>query len=71
MTELPQGDVTEVRRGDPNALRILSSDMARLTTTGYIRTERKPKDAMPRIGQVLFIEGHPVLAMHELSLIHI
>lgn len=65
MTELPQGDVTEVRRGDPNALRILSSDMARLTTTGYIRTERKPKDAMPRIGQVLFIEGHPVLAMHE------
>ena len=65
MTELPQGDVTEVRRGDPNALRILSSDMARLTTTGYIRTERKPKDAMPRVGQVLFIEGHPVLAMHE------
>ena len=65
MTELPQGDVTEVRRGDPNALRVLSSDMARLSTTGYIRTERKPKDAMPRVGQVLFVEGHPVLAVHE------
>lgn len=65
MAELPQGDVTEVRRGDPNALRTLSSDMARLTTSGYIRTERKPKDAMPRVGQVLFIEGHPILAIHE------
>lgn len=65
MVELPQGDVTEVRRGDRDALRILSSDMAKLATTGFIRTERKPKDAMPRVGHILFLEGHPTLAIHE------
>jgi hypothetical protein len=65
MVELPQGDITEVRRGDRDALRLLSADMARLSTTGFIRTERKPKDAMPRIGHVLFVEGKPKLAIHE------
>ena len=65
MVELPQGDVTEVRRGDRDALRVLSSDMAKLSTTGFIRTERKPKEAMPRIGHILFLEGHPTLAIHE------
>ena len=65
MVELPQGDVTEVRRGDRDALRVLSSDMTKLSTTGFIRTERKPKEAMPRIGHILFLEGHPTLAIHE------
>ena len=65
MVELPQGDVTEVRRGDRDALRLLSADMAKLSTTGFIRTERKPKDKMPRIGHILFVEGHPSLAIHE------
>ena len=65
MVELPQGDVTEIRRGDREALRLLSADIAKLATTGFIRTERKPKEKMPRIGHILFIEGHPVLAIHE------
>ena len=65
MVELPQGDVTEIRRGDREALRILSADIAKLATTGFIRTERKPKEKMPRVGHILFIEGHPVLAIHE------
>ena len=65
MVELPQGDVTEVRRGNRDALRLLSADMAKLSTTGFIRTERKPKDKMPRVGHILFIEGHPSLAIHE------
>ena len=65
MVELPQGDVTEIRRGDRDALRILSADIAKLATTGFIRTERKPKEKMPRVGHILFIEGHPVLAIHE------
>lgn len=65
MVELPQGDVTEIRRGDRDALRILSTDMTKLSTTGYIRTERKLKEAMPRVGHILFIEGHPTLAIHE------
>jgi len=65
MVELPQGDVTEIRRGDREALRLLSADIAKLATTGFIRTERKPKEKMPRVGHILFIEGHPVLAIHE------
>ena len=65
MVELPQGDVTEIRRGDREALRILSADMAKLATTGFIRTERKPREKMPRVGHILFIEGHPILAIHE------
>ena len=44
MVELPQGDVTEVRRGGPESLRILSMDIARLGTSGYIRIERRPKE---------------------------
>tara|TARA_B110000305_G_scaffold232040_1_gene286359 strand:- start:108 stop:2060 length:1953 start_codon:yes stop_codon:yes gene_type:complete len=65
MVELPQGDVTEIRRGDRDALRILSTDMAKLATTGYIRTERKSKETMPSVGHILFIEGRPTLAIHE------
>ncbi|MDG1537172.1 MAG: DUF835 domain-containing protein [Candidatus Poseidoniaceae archaeon] len=65
MVELPQGDVTEIRRGDRDALRLLSADFAKLATTGFIRTERKPKEQMPRVGHILFVEGHPILAIHE------
>ena len=63
--ELPQGDVTEVRRGGPESLRLLSMDMARLGTSGYIRIERRPKEQMPRIGLIVFQEGKPMLALHE------
>jgi len=65
MVELPQGDVTEVRRGGPESLRLLSIDMARLGTSGYIRIERRPKEQMPRIGIIAFREGKPMLALHE------
>jgi len=65
MVELPQGDVTEVRRGGPETLRLLSIDMARLGTSGYIRIERRPKEQMPRIGIIAFREGKPMLALHE------
>ncbi|MGY8698978.1 MAG: DUF835 domain-containing protein, partial [Candidatus Poseidoniales archaeon] len=65
MVELPQGDVTEVRRGGPESLRILSMDIARLGTSGYIRIERRPKEQMPRIGLIVFREGKPMLALHE------
>ena len=65
MVELPQGDVTEVRRGGPESLQLLSMDMARLGTTGYIRIERRPKEQMPRIGHIAFQEGKPMFALHE------
>tara|TARA_B100001093_G_scaffold224852_1_gene215440 strand:- start:19905 stop:21773 length:1869 start_codon:yes stop_codon:yes gene_type:complete len=65
MVELSQGDVTEVRRGGPESLRILSTDIARLQTTGYIRIERRPKDEMPRVGHVVFKHGKPLMAVYE------
>ena len=65
MVELPQGDVTEVRRGGPDSLQLLSSDIARLSTTGYLRIERRPKEQMPRIGHIAFKEGIPMMAVHE------
>ena len=65
MVELPQGDITEIRRGGPETLRLLSMDIARLGTSGYIRIERRPKEQMPRIGIILFREGKPMPALHE------
>ena len=65
LVELPQGDVTEVRRGGPESLRLLSMDMARLGSTGYIRIERRPKEQMPRIGHIAFLDGKPMFALHE------
>jgi len=65
MVELPQGDVTEVRRGGPDSLQLPSSDIARLSTTGYLRIERRPKEQMPRIGHIAFKEGIPMMAVHE------
>lgn len=65
MVELPQGDVTEVRRGGPDSLQLLSSDIARLSTTGYLRIERRPKGEMPRIGHIAFKDGTPIMALHE------
>lgn len=69
MVELPQGDVIEVRRGGPESLRLLSTDMARLGTSGYIRIERRPKEQMPRIGHIAFKEGKPMFALHEADVI--
>lgn len=65
MVELPQGDVTEVRRGGPDSLPLLSSDIARLSTTGYLRIERRPKEQMPRVGHIVFKDGIPLMALHE------
>ncbi|RJU81679.1 MAG: DUF835 domain-containing protein [Candidatus Poseidoniales archaeon] len=65
MVELPQGDVTEVRRGGPDSLQLLSTDIARLSTTCYLRIERRPKDEMPRIGHIGFKDGAPMMALHE------
>ena len=39
--------------------------MARLGTSGYIRIERRPKEQMPRIGHIAFLEGKPMFALHE------
>ena len=62
---MPQGVVIEVRRGGHDALAKLSRDMARLGISGYIRIERRPKNMIPKVGQVLIHESQPKLAIHE------
>ena len=65
MVELPQGVVIEVRRGGHDALRQLAGDMSRLGVSGHIRVERKPKELMPRISQIVIQDGIPKIAIHE------
>ena len=69
MVELPQGVVIEVRRGGHDALRQLAGDMSRLEVSGHIRVERKPKELMPRISQVVIKDGMPKIAIHESDVI--
>ncbi len=65
MVELPQGVVVEVRRGGHDALSQLAGDMSRLGISGHIRIERKPKDMMPRVSQIIIHNGIPKIAIHE------
>ena len=65
LVELPQGVVIEVRRGGHDALAKLSGDMARLGISGYIRIERRPKELIPRVSQVVIHDSQPKLAIHE------
>jgi len=69
LVELPQGVVIEVRRGGHDALAQLSGDMVRLGVSGYIRIERRPKELIPRVSQVLIHDGIPKLAIHETDII--
>ena len=69
MVELPQGVVIEVRRGGHDALAKLSADMMRLGISGYLRIERRPKNVLPRVSQILILDGQPRLAIHESDLV--
>ena len=51
--------------GAPGVLSILISEMVKLNSTGYIRVERTPKEAMPRVGQVIISNSAILAAMHE------
>ena len=65
LVELPQGVVIEVRRGGHDALAKLANDMARLAISGYIRIERRLKDKIPSVSQVVIHESQPKLAIYE------
>ena len=65
MVELPEGIIVEERRGAPGVLSILISEMVKLNSTGYIRVERTPKEAMPRVGQAIISNSAILAAMHE------
>lgn len=69
MVELPQGEIVEVRRGGADVLARLTNDMARLGRSGHIRIERRPKQIMPRVSQIVLREGQPVIALHEAEIL--
>jgi hypothetical protein len=65
MVELIQGHVVQERRGGAGILSSLVTEMAKLSSTGYIRLERTPSESIPRVGQVLINNGAFVAAIHE------
>jgi hypothetical protein len=65
MVELPQGNIIEERRGGAGILATLVSEMIKINTSGYIRCERTPTEAMPRVGQVIVNSGTIEAAIHE------
>lgn len=65
MVELPQGNIIEERRGGAGILATLVNEMIKIGTEGYIRCERTPTEAMPRVGQVVVSNGTVAAAIHE------
>ena len=65
MVELPQGNIIEERRGGAGILATLVNEMIKIGTDGYIRCERTPTAAMPRVGQVVVSNGTVAAAIHE------
>ena len=65
MVELPEGNIIEERRGGAGILATLVSEMIKIGTNGYIRCERTPTEAMPRVGQVIVNNGTIEAALHE------
>ena len=65
MVEFPQGHVIEERRGGAGILATLIAEMVKLDSSGIIRTERKPTQAMPRVGQIIIQKGAMIASIHE------
>ena len=65
MVELPQGNIIEERRGGAGILATLVGEMIKINSSGYIRCERTPTEAMPRVGQVVISNGIIAAAIHE------
>ncbi len=65
MVEFPQGHVVEERRGGAGILATLIAEMVKLESSGIIRSERKPSQSMPRVGQIIIQEGAMVASIHE------
>ncbi len=63
--ELPQGNIIEERRGGVGILATLVGEMIKINSNGYIRCERTPAEAMPRVGQVIVTNGIIAAAIHE------
>ena len=67
--ELPHGIIVDERRGSMTILSILVDEMIRVKSNGYIRCERTPSEAMPRVGQLIIYNGALAAAIHESDVI--
>lgn len=67
--ELPHGIIVDERRGSITILSILVDEMIRVKSNGYIRCERTPSEAMPRVGQLIIYNGALAAAIHESDVI--
>ena len=65
MVEFPQGHIIEERRGGASVLASLIAEMVKLDSSGIVRTERKPENMMPRVGQVFVQKGAMIAAIHD------
>ena len=63
--ELPTGILIESRRGSSDVLSTMASDFATLSTSGYLKTERKTSSGLDKTGYVVFANGEPIIAIHE------
>ncbi|MBA46336.1 MAG: hypothetical protein CMB31_07110 [Euryarchaeota archaeon] len=61
MTELPDGEVIERRRGGPGVLALLMLDATRSRFDGHIRVERASNDGF--LGNLGIIDGMPIMSL--------
>lgn len=63
--QLPAGILIESRKGSSDVLSTMASDFATLSTSGYLKTERKTSSGLVKIGHLVFAKGEPIAAIHE------
>ena len=63
--ELPTGILIESRKGSSDVLSTMASDFATLSTSGYLKTERRTSSGLDKTGYLVFADGEPIIAIHE------
>ena len=63
--ELPSGILIESRKGSSDVLSTMAADFATLSTSGYLKAERRTSSGLDKIGYLVFANGEPIIAIHE------
>lgn len=63
--ELPTGILIESRKGSSDVLSTMAADFATLSTSGYLKTERRTSSSLDKTGYLVFANGEPIIAIHE------
>ena len=63
--ELPTGILIESRKGSSDVLSTMAADFATLSTSGYLKTERRTSSGLDKTGYLVFANGEPIIAIHE------